>query len=261
MALIVLTASAILSVHMASASTLPIKVTPIEHASVLISYPDSAAPNVYSDPVDAKDEGLFDKLPLADVIVITHSHSDHFQPSTIFKLLKATTKIAAPQDVGDMLITLNASIKSQISILHNWDNVTFGAKTVHAVPMYNTGPNPHHPEGKWNGYVLEYQDTLVYLSGDTSYIPPMDTNFGFKSRFDLSFLCMNLPYTMGVEEAAKATHAFRPKEVTPYHYRNADDSFSNLTQYKSLVDAYADSIDVKILNFYPHGPVLETSAL
>ena len=30
----------------------------------------------------------FDKLPAADVIVITHSHSDHFQPSTIEKLWK-----------------------------------------------------------------------------------------------------------------------------------------------------------------------------
>jgi L-ascorbate metabolism protein UlaG (beta-lactamase superfamily) len=30
----------------------------------------------------------FDKLPPADIILITHSHADHFQPSTIEKLWK-----------------------------------------------------------------------------------------------------------------------------------------------------------------------------
>ena len=86
-------------------------------------------------------------------------------------------------------------------ILANGEKGTIGAFTVHAVPMYNTGPNPHHPEGKWNGYVIQVKGGLVYLSGDTSFIPEMKTNFGFKQRFDHAFLCMNLPYTMGVPEA------------------------------------------------------------
>lgn len=46
------------------------------------------------------------------------------------------------------------------------------------------GANPHHPEGKWNGYVIEYGNGLVYLSGDTAFIKEMKTNFGFKLPFD-----------------------------------------------------------------------------
>jgi hypothetical protein len=38
----------------------------------------------------------------------------------------------------------------------------------------------------------------------------MNGNFGFARRFDRAFLCMNLPYTMGVAEAAQATAAFNP---------------------------------------------------
>lgn len=65
-----------------------------------------------------------------------------------------------------------------------------------AVPMYNTGPNPHHPPGKWNGYVVLIHDDQpgsVYISGDTQFIPEMKTNFGFGFRFARAFLCMNLP--------------------------------------------------------------------
>ena len=96
--------------------------------------------------------------------------------------------------------------------------------------------------------------TLIYLSGDTSFIPQMKTNFGFAQRFDHAFLCMNLPYTMGVPEAAEATEAFRPLVVTPYHYRNANQTLSNTTLYKDLVVASDEGIKVQLLNFYPHGP-------
>ena len=64
--------------------------------------------------------------------------------------------------------------------------------------------------------------------------------------------------TMGVDEAANATVAFRPIAVTPYHYRNADKTLSNLTKYIELVTAEmapAAPIVVDIMNFYPHGPL------
>jgi L-ascorbate metabolism protein UlaG (beta-lactamase superfamily) len=73
----------------------------------------------------------------------------------------------------------------------------------------------------------------------------MNINFGFPARFDHSFLCMNLPYTMSAGEAANATTAFNPKVVTPYHYRNADNTFTNLTLYTELVAAQAPAVKVR----------------
>lgn len=54
--------------------------------------------------------------------------------------------------------------------------------------------------GKWNGYVLQYAAELLYISGDTSFTPEMNENFGFTQRFGYAFLCMNLPYTMSINE-------------------------------------------------------------
>jgi L-ascorbate metabolism protein UlaG (beta-lactamase superfamily) len=41
-------------------------------------------------------------------------------------------------------------------------------------------------------------------------------------NIDVAFVCMNLPYTMSVEEAADAIRAFHPRIVYPYHYRGQD---------------------------------------
>lgn len=101
---------AIIFAMVAAVSATTPKILPIEHASVLLTYSINGQDfHVYSDPVDQRAEGLvgspevrvtfpinanalsrpqFDKLPPADLIMITHSHSDHFQPSTIEKLWK-----------------------------------------------------------------------------------------------------------------------------------------------------------------------------
>ena len=75
-----------------------------------------------------------------------------------------------------------------------------------------------------------------------------------RARFDQAFLCMNLPYTMSVVEAANATLGFLPQHVTPYHYRNSDGTLSNLTEYKMLVEDNTTLVEVDIMNFYPNGP-------
>lgn len=41
-------------------------------------------------------------------------------------------------------------------------------------------------------------------------------------KIDVSFVCMNLPYTMPPEEAADVVKALHPKVVIPYHYRGSD---------------------------------------
>ncbi len=67
---------------------------------------------------------------------------------------------------------------------------------------------------------------------------------------DMAFVAMNLPYTMGIEEAADAVLAFVPKKVYPYHYRTKD-GFSDVAKFKELVNAENPAIDVVQLDWYP----------
>jgi L-ascorbate metabolism protein UlaG (beta-lactamase superfamily) len=65
---------------------------------------------------------------------------------------------------------------------------------------------------------------------------------------DLAFVCMNLPYTMDVEQAASAVAEFMPVVVYPYHYRNGDKSLSDVQKFKALVED--EGVEVELLDWY-----------
>ncbi len=76
-----------------STSAGPVKITPLYHASTLI---EAGGKVIYLDPAKpAKLTGL----PKADLILITHIHGDHMDPSSIKEISKAGTEILAPPSV------------------------------------------------------------------------------------------------------------------------------------------------------------------
>ena len=89
--------------------------------------------------------------------------------------------------------------------------------SIEAIPMYNITRDRlrYHEKGRGNGYVLTLGDKRVYISGDTEDIPEMRV----LKDIDVAFICMNLPYTMTVDQAADAVKEFKPGIVYPYHYR------------------------------------------
>jgi L-ascorbate metabolism protein UlaG (beta-lactamase superfamily) len=66
----------------------------------------------------------------------------------------------------------------------------------------------------------------------------------------MAFVCMNLPYTMDINQAAKAVLEFRPKIVYPYHYRGQN-GLSDVNAFKQLVNDGSKQTEVRLLNWYP----------
>jgi L-ascorbate metabolism protein UlaG (beta-lactamase superfamily) len=114
--------------------------------------------------------------------------------------------------------------------------------------MYNLpeSPTAMHTRGRGNGYVLGIGGKLIYISGDTQGIPEMRS----LKNIDVAFICMNLPYTMDIKEAADAVLAFKPRIVYPYHYRGQN-GLSDVNAFKSLVEAGDKNIEVRLRNWYP----------
>lgn len=69
-------------------------------------------------------------------------------------------------------------------------------------------------------------------------------------EIDVAFVCMNLPYTMDVDQAADAVLEFKPKIVYPFHYRGGGGKFSDTEKFKSLVEASSDEIEVRLRDWY-----------
>src|ERR1700677_666147 len=213
-------------------------VQPINHASLVLT---AAGKTIYVDPVGgaAKYQGLADP----DIILVTDIHGDHFDPPTLQAIRKPGTVLVVPQAVADKLPDAD---KSGVVILANGDKKELSGIGVAAIPMYNLpadAANPMHPKGRGNGYVLTVGGKKVYLSGDTQGIPEMRALTGI----DIAFVCMNLPYTMGINEAADAVLAFKPHIVYPYHYRGQG-GLSDVAAFKAKVEAGNKNIEVRLRN-------------
>jgi L-ascorbate metabolism protein UlaG (beta-lactamase superfamily) len=70
------------------------------------------------------------------------------------------------------------------------------------------------------------------------------------SGIDIAFVCMNLPYTMDVDQAANAVSEFKPAIVYPYHFRGGD-GLADVEKFKLEVNTKAPAVDVRLRNWYP----------
>ncbi len=102
----------------------------------------------------------------------------------------------------------------------------------------------YHEKGRGNGYVITVDNKRIYISGDTEDIKEMRS----LKDIDYAFVCMNLPYTMTVNQAASAVLEFKPKIVFPYHYRGKD-GLSNVERFKNLV-SMDKKIEVVLMDWY-----------
>ena len=217
-----------------------VTIQPVFHASLVLEFNKVA---IYVDPTQGADTYKDMKKP--DLVLITHIHGDHFDMKTLNGLDLSHATLVVPQSVADKM---PAEWKNKIIVLHNGGSTVQHGIPIAAIAMYNIpgDSTAYHPKGKGNGYVLNLGGKRFYISGDTNATPEMRS----LKDIDVAFVCMNLPYTMSVEEAASGVLAFKPKIVYPYHYRNPK-GFSDVAKFKSLVNAGNSSIDVRLRNWYP----------
>jgi L-ascorbate metabolism protein UlaG (beta-lactamase superfamily) len=217
-----------------------IVITPIEHASAVISWGDNI---IYADPVG--DLARFDGQAIPNIILLTDIHGDHLDLAVLEALATAETTLVMPQAVADKLTEGVLGIQV---VLNNGETFEKDGLKIEALPMYNLpeSEESYHVKGRGNGYVLNFGGKRLYLSGDTAGIPEMRA----LSDINLALVAMNLPYTMDVVEAAEAVLDFAPKQVYPYHYRGPE-GLSDVSKFKEIVNAGNPDIEVVLLNWYP----------
>ncbi|HKK47321.1 MAG TPA: MBL fold metallo-hydrolase [Balneolaceae bacterium] len=208
---------------------------PIHHATLVLTWNGQ---NIYVDPTQGAK--AFKGIGSPNVIFITHAHGDHMDIKTLKELNTDGVPMVVPQSVAKQLPN---EFQDQLVIMKNGDTTGEVGFPVRAIPMYNLpqSPDSYHPKGWGNGYVLTLGGKRVYLSGDTEDIPEMRS----LKNIDVAFVCMNLPYTMDVKQAASAVLDFKPRIVYPYHYRGQD-----IQKFKELVNAKNDKIEVRLRDWY-----------
>lgn len=177
------------------------------HASLMFEYREL---KIYADPVSRYAD--YASLPEADIILITHEHGDHLDPAAANKISDDQTRIIANAKAA-------AAFKNAL-VMKNGDETKLNGITIEAFPAYNTskGREKYHPKGNGNGYILTLGSIRLYLAGDTEDIPEMRDI----KNIDIAFLPANQPYTMTVEQAARAVKLIKPAVFYPYHFSDTD---------------------------------------
>jgi L-ascorbate metabolism protein UlaG (beta-lactamase superfamily) len=165
---------------------------------------------IYIDPY----QGDYDEK--ADLILATHSHTDHCDPRKIKRIKGDSTVIIAPADCA-------AKIGAPVRSLKPGDNVSFDEVTIEAVEAYNykrfrSPGTPYHPKGLGVGYLIKAEGKTVYHAGDTDFIPEMKE----LEDIDIALIPSGGTYTMDNDEAAEAAVAIHPKMAVPMHIWDTD---------------------------------------
>ncbi len=193
--------------------------TPVKHATFVLQ---SGPTTVYVDPVGSAAD--FAGFPPPDLILITHIHKDHLAPELVAALKRVDTPIIGPATVVEQL--------GYGTTIDNGGSTEAAGLAIEAIPAYNITEDrlKFHPKGRDNGYVLSKDGVRLYISGDTEDIPEMRA----LRDIDIAFVCMNLPFTMTIEQAASAVNEFKPGVVIPYHYRGKQ-GMSDIGAFEMMV--------------------------
>ena len=183
-----------------------------KHASLSITLGER---HIYTDPVS--DFAEYAHLPKGEVILITHSHYDHFDRAAVDDITTRNSTIICDKTTAEAFdgetVTMTPGMKTQLE----------GDILIEAIPAYNTTPGhtDFHPQSREDcGYVITLASgTRIYIAGDTEPTPEM---LALKD-IDVAFLPVNQPYTMTVDQAIEAVKAIRPKIFYPYHFGQVEE--------------------------------------
>jgi L-ascorbate metabolism protein UlaG (beta-lactamase superfamily) len=208
-------------------------IQPRNHATFVMEWNGKM---IYVDPVPT---ASYSGLPKADLVLISHTHTDHFNTNTIDAVKGSNPIIIAPQTAYN---GLTGAQKSQAIVLGYGESTNVLGMNVEAVYAYNSY---HSPLGFGNGYVVTIGGKRIYISGDTGNSPELRA----LTNIDVAFVCMNQPYTLTVSDATNVVRAIQPKVVYPYHYRDSNGSTANAASFKQRLGTDLP-IEVRLRKWY-----------
>ncbi len=194
------------------------------HSSIRLQTTQGAV--VYVDPY-----GFQTEPHDADLVLVTHTHFDHFSPEDIKRVRTPHTAFVMPASNEREFLDAGFS-REDTAFVAPYDHATpLPGIEVKAVPAYN-GSKAFHPKSNaWVGYVIEANGVRAYVAGDTDNLPENRT-----IACDVALVPVGGTYTMDVSEAAAFVNELRPKVAIPEHYGTVAGSPEDGKRFAALID-------------------------
>jgi L-ascorbate metabolism protein UlaG (beta-lactamase superfamily) len=179
---------------------------------------------IYADPLDIGHESHD-----ADYIFITHDHYDHLSVPDILKIMNDNTVLVVPAPI-EARISKSTPVKNLICVepgkRYETEDILF-----ETVAAYNR-IKPFHPKRSgWVGYIINTDDTRIYIAGDTDA-----TKEAENVRCDIAMVPIGGTYTMNHKEAAALINKIKPIYAIPTHYGSLVGDKEDGESFRQLVD-------------------------
>lgn len=175
-----------------------------------------------------------EKITAADIIIVTHHHSDHLGDAfaiakktgaTFFGIHEIAVE-AQSQGITAEGMNIGGTVEAK------------GVK-VHMVQALHSAE-----KGTAAGVVVEMDGRRIYHAGDTGLTLDMKI-IGEFFHPDLSFIPIGDRYTMGIPSAVKAVEFVQTKKVIPIHYGTFPAVSVDPEEFKKRVGSLAEVIVLK----------------
>jgi len=233
-------------------------VTFIGHSTFLIR---TASTVILTDPVFTSHAGPFGRmgpprvrpaaiapsaLPPVDLVLVSHNHYDHLQPSSLQLFADRATYIA-PLGVGPQLSlpprggrygvgrgqaayseTPASAFGRKVHELDWWQSATAGAAEITSVPAQHFSARTPWDRDRtlWCGYVVRVDGVTIYFAGDSGYSPHFKEIGARCPSIDVALLPIGAyeprwfmaPVHMNPGEAVRAHLDVRPRVSIGMHF-------------------------------------------
>jgi L-ascorbate metabolism protein UlaG (beta-lactamase superfamily) len=149
--------------------------------------------------------------PTADLILISHDHYDHCDPTAVKALAGAKTRIIT-EPAGAAKLK-SEGVRHNLTVMEPGDEIEVFGVNIKAVPAYNTDKDFHPRAKNYLGFVVTLDGLSIYHAGDTDRIEEMK-----EIRAQVALLPVSGTYVMTAEEAVAAALDLAPATATPMHF-------------------------------------------